>query len=1158
MFAIWKLPVEDVDGSRAEIPFYLTEGKGILLLGNEILHRSNALGSKQILEIPAGVRRISNKTLRLQTFFEPLSKKDPEIGRSYLLVVPSKFKSFGSFLSHGRPHECTKADKYHDSSLKRFAYKLHGYSHLHFEDMVTLCKRGGVLTKELKRHLLDAYNKCTSCREVGRPYNSKKVSFKKVFAGFNDSVQIDFCYVTELSKNPILHVVDTSTGYSATRLCDTRYMDEAMVSLEEIWIHIHGSPRSLSADPEFLNKFTKDLNYYHIQFIPVPARRHNKIGVVERKNSVLRMLVQKLLKDAEYARKTRSVSVSVKEILSRGTFLSNILYGNKMLSSFELARGYTPALVGLPQSPLSSALIDSHHEQVARRAISLFRKSNKPNAPTAKDFSKDDPVYFFKRGAKFGVWEKAFVREVKPQSLLLSRNVSHRGKAIHAAYEDVRSVPSNPLLKDLDEYEFLFPRSHSIVPDLPEYERDQDDEGAELFPEIDDTETQAKPVDDEDPPGVGRNVSFAPVEEEIGDLDRSVEQLDDDPSLFLDLESESSLWCEHMFPQNDSQVVRSSKRNNTERDIGPHAFAHHKSLVSNEVHNLNQPRDPPEVPEKDIGTVPIKSPPSKPFRLKSSEQEVLRHVRDVIGTETVSESRLQFAPQWLISKSIQKEKDNYQKKEAYEEVDVRTLPKGSNIISSHHFFQVKNDGDEETLKLKCRLVPHGNRDKDKDEVRKDSSTAQFLIIRIVLSILAMFNFCFATIDIESAYLQGGPIQREIYMRPPKGWVSPYVVWKLKKYAYGISESGRIWQLVVDGWLHSQKFEEIPGLPQLFILRDEKGRISMALCKVVDDILVVGSYDNITRFYESISARFTVGRYHRDQEVIFNGLRIRKTKAGHVIYDMISYFNEIRSIEIPRFRRKDPTSKCTEDERTQFLSLTGSLNWLGHGVLPQASFAASYLQQMTGNLIVGTLVTANKVLQEIKQLKPEATMLSPTKTGDETYLAFSDASQGKSCYGQTGYVSGIFLPAGGVFHALDWQSCKQSRVAFSSIGAEILAAATSADRGSMLAERLPIVFGSPSSLPFALTVDSNGLYSTITTLHEGHDYRLRPTVSRMRSSYEESEIHIMQWIPGPSNISDALTKRNLATYKKLNDVLVKGFIPGDILQQAKRVSFTQQV
>ena len=142
------------------------------------------------------------------------------------------------------------------------------------------------------------------------------------------------------------------------------------------------------------------------------------------------------------------------------------------------------------------------------------------------------------------------------------------------------------------------------------------------------------------------------------------------------------------------------------------------------------------------------------------------------------------------------------------------------------------------------------------------------------------------------------------------------------------------------------------------------------------------------------------------------------------------------------------------ELTAYRRHAASLNSLGHGVLLQASFAASYMQQTVGRLKVSNLIAANKLLLEIEKLDADIKFCSPQNlTVSPSYLAFSDASHGSNSYGQTGYISGIYMPGGGggLYHVIDWLSCRQTRVAFSSIGAEILAAATSADRGSMISE-----------------------------------------------------------------------------------------------------------
>jgi len=143
--------------------------------------------------------------------------------------------------------------------------------------------------------------------------------------------------------------------------------------------------------------------------------------------------------------------------------LRNILYGSKKLSSFELVRGYTPQLVRLPQTQVSAELMVAHEEQVARRALRLVNKGRQPHVVKAEDLSRDEKVYYFKRGPKFGTWELGFVRAIEPHFVSLSSKEEHQGKHIRAAFEDIRRVPKSSLLRELDEMDLIFLRYYSVV-----------------------------------------------------------------------------------------------------------------------------------------------------------------------------------------------------------------------------------------------------------------------------------------------------------------------------------------------------------------------------------------------------------------------------------------------------------------------------------------------------------------------------------------------------------------------------------------------------------------------------------------------------------------------------------------------------------------------
>ena len=113
------------------------------------------------------------------------------------------------------------------------------------------------------------------------------------------------------------------------------------------------------------------------------------------------------------------------------------------------------------------------------------------------------------------------------------------------------------------------------------------------------------------------------------------------------------------------------------------------------------------------------------------------------------------------------------------------------------------------------------------------------------------------------------------MRPSKRWTK-YIdeVWKLIKPAYGLVESGRLWQLCIEEWLSEYGFKQIAGFPQFFVLPSDGKIPGLFLVKVVDDILLAGETREIEKFSKAISKRFEVGRALIDIYLIFNKLLIK--------------------------------------------------------------------------------------------------------------------------------------------------------------------------------------------------------------------------------------------------------------------------------------------
>jgi len=148
-------------------------------------------------------------------------------------------------------------EKFSDGKVaKRFAAKLHGYSNLSLNDIVKLCQRGGVMNAVLHQALKQAVKKCSSCKSTGRPKICRKVSFGSILTSFNEHVQLDYFFIAEIGKNPILHLVDTNTAFFATALMDSKEMEPAAKEFELKWINVHGPPAIVSTDLEFSTRLS--------------------------------------------------------------------------------------------------------------------------------------------------------------------------------------------------------------------------------------------------------------------------------------------------------------------------------------------------------------------------------------------------------------------------------------------------------------------------------------------------------------------------------------------------------------------------------------------------------------------------------------------------------------------------------------------------------------------------------------------------------------------------------------------------------------------------------------------------------------------------------------------------------------------------------------
>lgn len=174
-------------------------------------------------------------------------------------------------------------------------------------------------------------------------------------------------------------------------------------------------------------------------------------------------------------------------------------------------------------------------------------------------------------------------------------------------------------------------------------------------------------------------------------------------------------------------------------------------------------------------------------RIHSIHQHTLNELYKIVGGRQLTRSKLSCAPDWVLDKALREELENNWG-DTHEVVDDTTIPVTTNVIASLVVYRIKTE-EEGEKRMKPRLCPNGNWDKLR-KTRKDSATAQFDIIRLLLSLATTFFFRLACVDIKDAYLQSGPIKRTIFVRPPRELRLPRnILWKLRKLPYVITEAG---------------------------------------------------------------------------------------------------------------------------------------------------------------------------------------------------------------------------------------------------------------------------------------------------------------------------------------------------------------------------------
>ena len=338
---------------------------------------------------------------------------------------------------------------------------------------------------------------------------------------------------------------------------------------------------------------------------------------------------------------------------------------------------------------------------------------------------------------------------------------------------------------------------------------------------------------------------------------------------------------------------------------------------------------------------------------------------------------------------------------------------------------------------KARLVAKGFQDREVDSLIKDSPTCSKETFRIAVAVFASNNRwnTAKALDVKTAFLQGVPLKRDVYISPPKDmFPNSNFTWKLKKCVYGLADASRYWY---DRVLH--EFEALGGRRSTFDYALFLWKNDGCICTYVEDFWILGTSEFVEKVELNLSRIFHIGTV---LSVPFNylGLKIEQWD-DRVILDLANPLGDLAEIEIPRDRILDKTNSINEQERCSLRSALGKLLWPAMQTRPDILFTAASMASKIPHATIFDLLNTNKLIRKVKH--------------ENTVLKFPRFNNNVDGSTQGGYL--VFVVDNNTMESalIAWQGRKVKRVARSTLMAETFACIEGIDCSLLCAKTLDI-------------------------------------------------------------------------------------------------------
>ena len=981
-----------------------------------------------------------------------------------------------------------------DFNLKDIKKLHHYFGHVPAGRLKSLLIKAGHDSKEVMKIVEEVAETCDSCIKTQRKVPRPKTAIPRVSRP-NEIVTVDLKEFSKSNKNHryICYLIDMHSRLAVADYISEKTPENVIDVIMRRWIPVFGVMEGLHSDigGEMSNDKMEDVaSYLNVKLTTTAANSPHQNGINERNHATVDLMITRML-DSDS-------SLTPDRALLWALNAKNSLENCHGFSPFQLHIGYNPilpsttregppAMENVTKSKSFASHINTIHEAreafIQAESSSTLKKALKSRIyPRGEDIQNGDWIYYKKENG-------------------------HGEKRIWRGPSKVTSTNGKKLFVDQGSRLGTVNRDNAVKVGEEFWKMDQVQENEE--------------VDNDDQESEDERDSSEDIEEEI-------------------IDSIQEKRKETKSQENENkQEIRDNETEHGEEEVMHRRYTH-RDIKKDDIIKYKLPNSHEWETSRVISRAGKSTGKNKYWwnveTIETGEKKSL-DTENISEIEQTQEENIQteealvvVIPRYMHDQAEcveakEKELENWDNFATYKEVEDQ----GQEILDTNWHLVSKEGG------VKARLCIRGDREKGKESIRTDSPTVQRTNVKLFYLIAAKNNWKIRTADVKAAFLQGAPLEREVFVKPLKERRIPGILWQMLKGAYGLVDASRGFFLEVAKTAVELGCVQSIHDPCMYMYYLQDGTLDGMVMTHVDDMLHgSGGSEFEKNVMQPLRERFKFGKEEED-EFDYIGLHVSK-KGDAIAVNQDKYLATLEVPDISELRHLQGEDILSEEFLKIFRETIGKIGWMTSTSRPDLVYEKVILNTKVGKASVNDLKAATKIIRKLKNGPTDMTFPNLGDVSEWTLQGYGDAGfksipdKVSSCGGQ---VVMIVNKTKGKRCVVSWRSRKLRRVVSSSTAAEALAANDTLDELVYLKEVLKEVVGTEANkIPIELFTDSRNLHRSVTSTSLVDNPRMRADVAKLKQSLENRELNYFWKVAGEQMLADCLTKKGASAEKLL--------------------------